>query len=361
VTPESTLLHAGSWYEEAGVELRLGTTAVGFDPEARTIQLDDGERVRYDALLLATGGVNRRLAIPGHDLDGVFELRTIEDADRLRAAASAGARAVVVGAGFIGCEVAASLRRLGVEVDVVEPLEAPLIRVLGPELGRVVEAIHSDQGVRFHFGEAPDRFEGDSVVERVLTTTGRRIDCDFVLVGVGIRPNAELAERAGLELENGVKVDEWCRTSVPDVFAAGDDAAHWHPLFGRRLRVEHWDNALKQGAAAARNMLGRNEPFDDPHWFWSDQYEHNLQYLGFAPEWDELVIRGSLEDRNFTGFYVKGGVVQAVVSLDRPKDVRRSVGLVHAQRPVALSALRDEDVDLKKLGQSVRASEERRG
>jgi 3-phenylpropionate/trans-cinnamate dioxygenase ferredoxin reductase component len=358
---EHGLLHPLAWYDEADVELRLGTTAAGLDPESRTVQLDDGDRVRYDQLLLATGGVNRRLGIPGHDLDGVIELRTIEDADRLRAAARVGARAVVIGAGFIGCEVAASLRQLGVEVDVVEPLKAPLLRPLGAELGRVVEAIHRDHGVGFHFGEAPERIEGSGAVERVVTTAGRRIECDFVLVGVGIRPNTKLAERAGLEIEDGVVVDELCRASAPNVFAAGDVAAHWHPLFGRRLRVEHWDNALKQGAAAARNMLGRNEPFDDPHWFWSDQYEHNLQYLGFAPEWNELVIRGSLEDRSFTAFYMVDEVVKAVVSMDRPKDVRRSVGLVRAQLPVALSALRDEDVDLKKLGQSLRASEERHG
>ena len=166
---------------------------------------------------------------------------------------------------------------------------------------------------------------------------------------MGIAPSTDAVDESPVWVENGVVVDEWCRTNVDDVYAAGDVANHYHPLFERRLRVEHWDNALKQGAAAARNMLSQEAVFDDPHWFWSDQYEHNLQYLGFAAAWDDFVVRGSLADRSFVGFYVKGGVVDAVVGVDRGKEVRRSAGLIRSRQPVDLRRLRDEDVDLRKL------------
>ncbi|TMK96395.1 MAG: pyridine nucleotide-disulfide oxidoreductase, partial [Actinobacteria bacterium] len=192
-------------------------------------------------------------------------------------------------------------------------------------------------------------FQGDGRVEAVVTDKGTRVAGDFVVVGVGIQPNVEWLDGAGVELDNGVVVDEFCRTNVEGIYAAGDVANHWHPIFERRMRVEHWDNALKQGAAAARNMMGIETVFDDPHWFWSDQYRHNLQYMGFAAEWDELVLRGSLEERKFVAFYLAEGVVKAVAGLDRGKDVRRSAGLIRAKRPFDPALLRDEDVDLKNL------------
>jgi 3-phenylpropionate/trans-cinnamate dioxygenase ferredoxin reductase subunit len=346
---DDTLLHPRSWYDEANVELQLGVRARNLDPAARTVEMEDGERILFDRLLIATGGRNRALAVPGHELEGIFDLRRIEDADRIRGEASAGRKAVIVGAGFIGSEVAASFRQLGVEVKVIEFFAAPLLRVLGPEVAKVYEAIHRDEGVRFHFGEAVESFRGVSRVEAVVTDKGTRVEGDFVVVGVGIQPNVEWLEGSGIELDNGVIVDEFCRTNVEGVFAAGDVANHWHPIFERRMRVEHWDNALKQGAAAARNMMGLQTVFDDPHWFWSDQYRHNLQYLGYAAEWDELVIRGSLEERKFVAFYLSGGVVKAVAGLNRGKDVRRSAGLIRARRPFDPALLRDEDVDLKNL------------
>jgi 3-phenylpropionate/trans-cinnamate dioxygenase ferredoxin reductase subunit len=350
---EDALLRPGEWYDEAGVELRLGIRAQRLHPHEQTVELETGERLPYERLLIATGGRNRRLAVPGRDLEGIYELRRIEDADRIKAEAAAGRKAVIVGAGFIGSEVAASLRHLGVEVDVIEFFEAPLLRVLGPEVSRVYEAIHRDEGVLFHFGQAVDAFHGDGRVAAVTTNKGTRVEGDFVVVGVGIQPNVEWLDGSGVDLENGVVVDQFCQTNVEHVYAAGDVANHWHPLFERRMRVEHWDNALKQGAAAARNMMGVKTVFDDPHWFWSDQYQHNLQYLGFAVDWDELIIRGSLERRNFLAFYVKGGLVEAVVGLDRGRDVRRSAGLIRARRPFDPALLRDEDVDLKKLATHV--------
>ncbi len=332
-------LRPPEWYGENDVELLLGETAERVDPADRVVELSGGQRVPFDRLLLATGGRNRRLDVPGRD-----------------GAAAAGSKAVVVGAGFIGSEVTASLRQMGLAVDVVEFLETPLFRAIGPLMGRVLEAIHRDHGVRFHLGEGVERFEGDGRVERVVTDHGTAIECDFAVVGVGIEPVADLAAAAGLRVDDGVVVDEFCRTSADGIYAAGDVANHAHAVFGRHLRVEHWDNALKQGAAAARNMLAgpdQGTPFDDPHWFWSDQYDTNLQYAGFAAEWDQIVVRGDLPGRAFSAFYVRDGVVRAVFGVNRGKDVRRSMGLIRAARPVDPDRLRDEEVDLRKLAADV--------
>jgi 3-phenylpropionate/trans-cinnamate dioxygenase ferredoxin reductase subunit len=350
---DDALLRPRDWYEQNDVELALGKTASRIDPVDRVVEVGDDDRIPYDRVLVATGGRNRRLPVPGGDLEGVLYLRTVEDSDAIRSEAQPGRKAAVVGAGFIGCEVAASLRTLGVEVEVVEIFEFPLVRVVGPELGKVYESIHRDHGVRFHFDESVERFEGVGRVEALVTSKGNRIDCDFAVVGVGIRPATEVVEGSGVEVGNGIIVDQFCRTNVDGVYAAGDVANHDHPLFGRRMRVEHWDNALKQGAAAARNMMGTETPFADPHWFWSDQYDINLQYMGFATEWDELVVRGSLEDRSFVGFYVKDGIVDAVVGMNRGREVRRSAGLIQSRQLVDTAVLRDEDVELKKLSQSL--------
>jgi 3-phenylpropionate/trans-cinnamate dioxygenase ferredoxin reductase subunit len=350
---EKAFLHPDAWYTDHDVDLRLGVRATRVDTSDRVVELEDGERVPFDKLLIATGGRNRRVQAEGADLQGVHELRTIEDSDAIREEAQPGRKAAVVGAGFIGSEVSASLRARGVEVEVIEFGPAPLVRVLGPDISKVYEAIHRDHGVKFHFGEGVERFVGSGRVEALVTSKGTRIECDFAVVGVGIEPVTEIVEGTGIAVDNGVTVDEHCRTNVDGVFAAGDVANHFHPVFGRQMRVEHWDNALKQGAVAALNILGRDEVFDDPHWFWSDQYEHNLQYVGHAIAWDELVIRGSLEDRNFTAFYVKDGLIEGVVGLDRGKEVRRSAALVKARRPVDPELLRDPDVDLKKLAQEL--------
>ena len=216
-------------------------------------------------------------------------------------------------------------------------------------MGAVFQAIHEDHGVVFHMGEHVDRFEGDGRVQRVVTTEGTVVECDAVVAGVGIEPVVDLAVAAGLEVDNGILVDQQGVTSHPDVFAAGDVANQDHPLLGRRVRVEHFDNALKQGAAVGKSMLGATDPIGDVHWFWSDQYDHNLQMVGHALSWDGIEVRGSLEDRDFVAFYVKDGIVEAVAGLDRGREVRRARGLVRARRPVDPALLRDPDVDLKTL------------
>ncbi|MFN8188792.1 MAG: FAD-dependent oxidoreductase [Gaiellales bacterium] len=339
----------GFWGEQS-IELRLDTLVTALDPGARTIELDGEERVSYDAILLATGGRNRQLPIPGWELPGRFDLRTVDDADRLRQAVPGAGRAAVVGMGFIGSELAASLRGLGLEVVAVEPFQAPLERVLGLEVGRVIGELHAEHGVELLLGEGVSAFEGDDRVRGVRTSTGRLVECDLAVVGVGIAPAVELAETAGLAVDNGIVVDELCRTTAEGVYAAGDVARHFHPLHGTHIRVEHWQNAFEQGAAAARSMLGRGEPYAEPHWFWSDQYDASLQYLGHHETWDELVVRGSLEERRFVAFYLEGGVPLAAVSMNHGRELRRARGVIAAGRPVDPALLRDPEVDLRTLG-----------
>jgi 3-phenylpropionate/trans-cinnamate dioxygenase ferredoxin reductase component len=337
-------VHSPSWYGEQEVEVRLETRAVRLDPAGPTVELSDGDRVAADVLLLATGGRPRRL--PGEPSDRVLYLRVVEDADRIREALRSG-RLVVVGAGFIGAEVAASARSQGAEVTVLEMAPVPLVRALGEEMGRLYGEIHREHGVDLRTSEGVDAIEESAGGVVVRTSKGDAIEADAVVVGVGIQPNVELAEEAGLDVDNGVLVDERCRTSAEGVFAAGDMANHQHPVFGLRLRVEHFDNAVKMGTHVAGAMLGDPKPFTDPHWFWSDQYDVNLQYAGFAHAWDRIVIRGSVEDRDFVAFYLSEGVLLGALGLNRGRDVRRSLKLI-GSRPDP-DDLGDSEVDLRGL------------
>jgi 3-phenylpropionate/trans-cinnamate dioxygenase ferredoxin reductase component len=346
---EQVLFQPLDFYAENDIETRFGVRVTRVDAAEKVVELDRGERVAYDALLVATGGQNRRIPTPGIDLEGIYSLRTVTDSDRISAEISPGQKAVVVGMGFIGLEVTAALRQLGVEVAVVDRNTVPLRRVLGEEIGRVVGEIHRDHGTELIFEDEVAAFEGAERVERVTTQRGHRIECDFVVVGLGIEPAAELLAGTGVGIDNGVVVDEYLWTGVEGIYAAGDVANHYHPVFKRHIRVEHWQNALKQGPAAARNMLGGNEPYGEIPWFWSDQYEHNLQYAGFHTEWDELVVRGSMEERNFVAFYQKDGRVLAAVAINGGRDLRRSIPLIKAREEVAAATLGDLDVDLRTL------------
>jgi 3-phenylpropionate/trans-cinnamate dioxygenase ferredoxin reductase subunit len=325
---ERPYVHDAGFYEAHDIELRLGRTAVSLDPARNEVALDDGERLRYDRLLLATGAEPRHLTIPGAELDGVLYLRTVEDSDALRARLDAGGSVVVVGAGWIGAEVAASARRRGIDVTVVDPMSVPLERVLGPEVGAVYRDVHADHGVRLLMEAGVEAFEGDGRVERVRTTDGRSVAADFVVVGVGVRPRAQLAAQAGLTVDNGIRTDATLQTSVPGVFAAGDVANADHPFFGEPLRVEHWGNALEQGPAAARNMLGRAEPYERLPYFFSDQYDVGMEYAGFARSWDRVVFRGDPASREFVAFWVEGERVVAGMNVnvwDVNDDIQRLV------------------------------------
>jgi 3-phenylpropionate/trans-cinnamate dioxygenase ferredoxin reductase component len=354
---EDQLVNPATYYAEQAIGLRLGIRATRIDPARKIVGLDGGEEVPYDRLLVAMGGRNRTLATPGGDLPGIFQLRTVEDCDRIRAAAQPGRRAVVIGLGFIGSEVTASLRQLGLAVAAIEGNPVPLARVLGPEVGAVLAGIHRDNGVELVMEDSVTAFEGAGRVERVRTKKGRVLECDLVVAGIGIVPNSELLAAAGAAVDNGVLVDEHCRASLPDVYAAGDVANHLHPVFGR-LRVEHWNNGYQQGRAAARAMLGGPEPYDYLHSFWSDQYEHLIEYVGFAAAWDRLVFRGDPRDRKFLGFYLKDGIVRAAVGLDRGGDpddpnatgeLKVVAGLIRDRIPVDPASLADDGLDLARL------------
>jgi 3-phenylpropionate/trans-cinnamate dioxygenase ferredoxin reductase component len=346
---EQTLVQPPDFYGENDIETRFGVRATRVDAAEKVVELDGGESVAYDKLLVATGGRNRLLPIPGLDLEGIYDLRTVADCERIRHEVAPGRKAVVVGMGFIGSEVAASLRQSGVEVVVLDRNKVPLRRVLGEEVGRVIEGVHRDHGAKLIFEDTVAAFEGTDRVERVVTQGGRRVECDFVVVGLGVEPVTELLADTAAQIDNGIVVDEFCRTGVEGIYAAGDVANHYHPVFERRIRVEHWQNALNQGPAAARNMLGKDEPYDDIPWFWSDQYDFNLQYTGFHKEWDELIVRGSMEERNFVAFYRKDERVLAAVAVNRGRDLRRSMRLIKAQRLVDATKLQDPDVDLRAL------------
>ena len=346
---DKALVRPAAFYAEHGIQTMFGTRARRIDPSARVVELEDHRRVSFDALLIATGGRNRTVSIPGVDLDGIYSLRTVQDADRIRAEMIAGRRAVVVGMGFIGSEVAASLRQKGLDVVVIDPSKTPLFRVLGEDVGQTIAKLHRDHGVRMIFEDTVAAVEGTRRVGCVVTKAGLRLECDFAVVGIGIEPAVEALADSGIHVDNGVVVDEYCQTNVSGIYAAGDVANHYHPVFDRRIRVEHWQNAIKQGAAAARNMLGRRIAYDEIYWFWSDQYDANLQYAGFHTQWEQLIVRGRLDSGSYLACYVNAGRIDAAVGLNRGKEVRRVMPVIKARRPVNLAQLRDESVDLRSL------------
>jgi 3-phenylpropionate/trans-cinnamate dioxygenase ferredoxin reductase subunit len=341
------------WYAEHDVELRDGVVVAAVDPAAHTVTLDSGAEIRYEKVLIATGGRNRRIEADGADLPGIHYLRTVAQCDAIKQEAVRGRTAVIVGMGFIGCEVAASLTQLGVRVTAVFPGRDPLERVLGDQVAGVMSAIHRTNGVELLAGEQVAAFEGTSRVAAAVSRSGRRIECDFAVAGVGIEPDIPAV---GVEQQNGILVDERCRASAPDVYAAGDLANHLHPLFGR-IRVEHYNNAEKQGAAAARSMLGSTAPYDYVHSFWSDQYDHKLEYVGHVEKWDQFVVRGSVRDGKLIGIYLVDGIVRAAVGLDRGGDPELDTDgemaacdrLVAMQASPAPAALSDEKTDLWSL------------
>jgi len=353
---EGWLVRPAGWYSEHDIDRLSGSRVKVIDAAAHTVVLDSGQELRYDKLLIATGGRNRRLGIPGAGLPGIHYLRTVAECEAIKREAAPNRRAVVVGMGFIGCEVAASLTQLGVRVTAVFPGRAPLENVLGGQVGTLMGAIHRANGVELLAGDQVTAFEGAERIEAVVTAAGHRVACDFAVVGIGIDPELPAVTGSSIARENGILADELCRTSAADVYVAGDVANHLHPLFGR-IRVEHFNNAEKQGAAAARSMLGSAAPYDYIHSFWSDQYEHKIEYVGHVATWDEFVVRGSLDEGKLVGFYLVDGVVRAAVGLDRGGDPELDLDgemaacarLVAARARPARGVLADEHTDLWSL------------
>jgi 3-phenylpropionate/trans-cinnamate dioxygenase ferredoxin reductase component len=300
-------------------------------------------------LLLATGAEPRRLRLPGSDLDGIHYLRELRDADAIAARLERGGRLVVVGTGWIGAEVAASARQKGLDVTIVARGELPLEHVLGPEVGRVYVGIHRDHGVRLVGGVVLERFEGGAAVERVRLADGRALEADFVVVGIGVAPRTELAERAGIAVENGIAVSEGLETNAEGVYAVGDVASAHHPFYGRRLRVEHWANALNQPLVAARAMLGKPASYERLPYFFSDQYDVGMEYSGHAARWDEVVFRGDVEGREFIAFWLEADRVVAGMSMNVWEVTEPIQALIRSRQPIAARRLRDPGLPLDDL------------
>ena len=349
---DAAAVHSAGFYDEQQIELRASTVVTGVDPGASEVTLSSGERIGYDRLLVATGAAPRRLSVPGADLDGVHYLRSVTDADTLRQALTSSAQVVVIGAGWIGAEVAASARQLGATVAMVELAAVPLERVLGPEVGAIYRDLHAEHGVDLHFGVGVDALLGSTAVEAVRLSDGTVLSATAVVVGVGVTPRVELAEAAGLAVDNGIVVDEHLQTSAPGVFAAGDVANAFHPRYGTRIRLEHWSAALNQGPVAARNMLGKATVYDRTPYFFSDQYDFGMEYRGWAPSFEQVVFRGEPASRAFIAFWLRHGRVAAAMNAN-VWDVGESIeALLQAGRPVTPARLADPEVDLAELAVS---------
>jgi 3-phenylpropionate/trans-cinnamate dioxygenase ferredoxin reductase component len=339
----SVFLHPESWYADQGIELRTATRVTALDRHAAEVVLDDGTRLRYDKLLLATGSVPRRLAVPGAELVDVRYLRSIDDSERLRADLSPGARVAVIGAGWIGLEVAAAARGAGADVVVLEQSDLPLLRVLGPEVAGVFADLHREHGVDLRFGTA--------LAGLRPAGPGRAAQADVVLAGIGITPDTRLADAAGLAVDDGIRVSAQLRTSDPDIFAAGDVANADHPLLGRSIRVEHWANALNQPGTAARAMLGSDTGYDRLPYFFSDQYDLGLEYTGYvAPGgYDRVVVRGDSASREFIAFWCSDDRVLAGMNVNT-WDVTGPIGdLVRSGARIDPARLADPAVPLADL------------
>jgi 3-phenylpropionate/trans-cinnamate dioxygenase ferredoxin reductase component len=352
-TRESVFVHPPEWYAEQGIELHLGTAAVTLDPAQHAVGLSDGTRLHYDAALIATGAGPRLLPVAGSQLDGVLYLRRLDDSDAIRAVLERAARIVIVGAGWIGLETAAAARAAGVDVTVVETGTLPLGHVLGPEVAPVFAELHAEHGVRIMQQAHVQEIVGTAgVVSGVRLADGRVLKADAVIVGIGALPNTHITHGTEIKVANGVVVDETLQTTVPDVFAAGDVANAFNRRLDRHIRVEHWDNAKRQGAVAALGMLGRRAVYDRIPFFYSDQYDVGLEYTGFAPAgaYDRVVFRGDVPGHRFTAFWMAGARIVAGMNVNT-WDIRPAIeALIESGQEVDDRVLADEDVPLEAVG-----------
>jgi 3-phenylpropionate/trans-cinnamate dioxygenase ferredoxin reductase subunit len=346
---EKAYVHEAGFYAEKSIELRTGSTVEAIDPGAGRVRLEGGEELDYDRLLITTGAEVRPLEVPGADLDGVYYLRTLQDSDALRERIGQGGRLAVIGSGWIGSEVAASARQMGAEVTIIDMVKLPNEKVFGREVGEFYRDVHASHGVKLLLGQGVAALEGDGSVRRVRTTEGQTVECDFVAVGVGVKPRTGLAERAGLEVDGGVLVDERLRTSAENVFAAGDVVSHAHPFFARRIHVEHWANALNQGPAAARAMLGDSTPYERLPYFFSDQYDVGMEYSGEASDSDEVVIRGSRDNGEFIAFYLAEGRVVAGMNVNVWDVTDPIQAMIRSRCQIDRDKLADPDTPLESL------------
>jgi 3-phenylpropionate/trans-cinnamate dioxygenase ferredoxin reductase component len=346
---DKAYVHPEGFYAERNIELLSGLTATAIDPDASTVTLEDGSELQYDRLLLTTGAEPREIPVPGADLEGVYYLRTLGDSDLLRQRLDAGGRVAVIGGGWIGSEFAASARQKGLEVALIDPLEIPMARLFGDEVGSFYRDVHAQRGVELLLGDGVRSFEGDGPVSRVVTTSGKTVECDFVVVGIGVVPRVALAHAAGIKIDNGIVVNEHLTTSADNVFAAGDVANAWHPFYKQQIRVEHWANALNQGPAAARAMLGDDAGYERLPYFFSDQYDVGMEYSGYAIDWDEVVFRGSRDSGEFVAFWLQDSRVVAGMNVNI-WDVNEHVqALIRSRARVNTAELADPDTSLESM------------
>ena len=343
---EKLSLRQESFYSEKEINLKLETSVLSLDPHNKELQLENGETVTYDKLLVATGGRPRKLEVDGHTLKGIHYLRNIDDVDAIKTQMSISQNLVIVGGGYIGLEVASVAIKRGLTVSVLEMESRILERVTTEEMSAFYQQLHTDEGVNILTSTQAKAFKGSETVESVVCGD-HEIPADLVIVGIGILPNIEIAEAAGLETNNGLVVDEHCRTSNEHIFAAGDCTNHPNPILNRRLRLESVPNAMEQGRVAASNMLGGSKSYASMPWFWSDQYEHKLQMVGFSKDSDQSVVRGDMESKSFTVFYLKDGSIIAADSVNNPKEFIASKQLVG--KKASIEALADTSIDLKTL------------
>ncbi len=351
VPPEKTHLFKPEWYTENDVELRLQTAVTQIDAAAHRLTLDDGSGLDYDKLLLATGATLRRLQIPGAELPAVHYLRRIEDTLALRSACREGARLVVIGGGFIGLEVAASARQLQCEVSVLEAADRLMGRAMDAWMGEYFERLHARHGVSIRLQQQVRAIESDGGACRVVTADDV-LPADVIVIGIGITPNDALARQIGAEVDNGVVVDAQGRTSVEDVFACGDVACHHNSRWGRRLRLESWENAQNQAIAAASTMCGSEAQYDPVPWFWTNQFDVNLQLAGVPPHWDARVVRGDPQSGPFTVFYLAGDRVVACSAVNNAREMRSSRVLIEHAAAVTAEQLQNPQTNLKALAEA---------
>ena len=344
---EPDWVHDENFYVRNGIDLRRGVEAVRIELGARVVTDSHGGEHRFYRLLLATGSRPRTVSVPGADLDGVRTLRTLDDALDLRASIEAARHVVIIGAGWIGCEAAAAARSLGAEVAVVDVRPLPLLDALGEEIARVFHQLHVEHGVQWRLGSPIAAITGEESVTGVRLTDGTELPADLVLVAVGAAPRVELARAAGLEMadDGGVTVDAGLRTAAPGVFAAGDIASHFHPRYGRRIRIEHWANAKGQGEQAGKNLVGEPQPYEATPYFFTDQYDLGCEYRGLAdPHSDELVVRGDLGARDFTAFWLRNGRVEAAMNVNQWDDGDALQAMVDKRVAVTADELRTADL-----------------
>lgn len=338
-----------AFYEDPSLTVQLSTRIAGIDRERRQVVPENGPAQPYDRLILAIGASARRLNLPGCELPGIHYLRTIDDVLLIREQVETGRRMVIVGAGYIGLEVAAVATSLGLEVTVVEMQDRVMKRVVSPEVSHIYEAVHREHGVELRLNAGIERFLGEKRVKGLKLADGREIPADLVVVGIGIQPNVALARDAGLAVEDGIVVDDRCRTSDPDIYAVGDCTFHPNALLGRSIRLESVHNALEQARTAAANVCGEDLRYADIPWFWSDQYDLKLQIAGLSHGYDQAVMRGDAKTRCFTCVYLKAGHIIAVDAVNSPKDFIQSKKLIAEHATLDVARLPDPTVELKDL------------